>query len=93
LPPAISVGCGTGRSKVCPGNLACPSSKSSRNDFDDASRIRNGHARNVSLLRHLSHNLLKNDQTARDSMIADKRKRACLSSATLERFLKLGDSK
>ena len=55
--------------------------------------IRNGHAaRNVSLLRRLSHNLLKHDQTVKDS-IAGKRKRACLSTATLERFLKLGDSK
>lgn len=60
---------------------------------EDGSRIRNGHAaRNVSLLRRLAHNLLKHDQTVRDS-IAGKRKRACLSTATLERFLKLDDPK
>jgi len=60
---------------------------------EDASRIRSGHAaRNVSLLRRLAHNLLKHDQTVKDS-IAGKRKRACLSTATLERFLKLGNSK
>lgn len=56
---------------------------------EDASRIRSGHAaRNVSLLRRLGHNLLKHDQTVKDS-IAGKRKRACLSTATLETFLKL----
>lgn len=60
---------------------------------EDSSRIRSGHAaRNVSLLRRLAHNLLKHDQTVKDS-IAGKRKRACLSTATLERFLKLADSK
>jgi predicted transposase YbfD/YdcC len=60
---------------------------------EDASRIRSGHAaRNVSLLRRLAHNLLKHDQTVKDS-IAGKRKRACLSTATLEKFLKLGNSK
>lgn len=60
---------------------------------EDGSRIRNGHAaRNVSLLRRLAHNLLKHDQTVKDS-IAGKRKRACLSTATLERFLKLNNSK
>lgn len=60
---------------------------------EDASRIRSGHAaRNVSLLRRLAHNLLKHDGTVRDS-IAGKRKRACLSTATLEKFLKLEDSK
>lgn len=60
---------------------------------EDGSRIRKGYAaRNVSLLRRLAHNLLKHDQTVKDS-IAGKRKRACLSTATLERFLKLDDSK
>lgn len=60
---------------------------------EDASRIRTGHAaRNVALLRRLAHNLLKHDQTVKDS-IAGKRKRACLSTATLEKFLKLNDSK
>ena len=60
---------------------------------EDASRIRSGHAaRNVALLRRLAHNLLKHDRTVKDS-IAGKRKRACLSTATLERFLKLADSK
>jgi predicted transposase YbfD/YdcC len=60
---------------------------------EDASRIRSGHAaRNVALLRRLAHNLLKHNQTVKDS-IAGKRKRACLSTSTLERFLKLGDSK
>lgn len=60
---------------------------------EDASRIRSGHAaRNVSLLRRLAHKLLKHDTTIRDS-IAGKRKRACLSTATLERFLKLDVSK
>lgn len=60
---------------------------------EDASRIRSGHAaRNVALLRRLAHNLLKHDQTVKDS-IAGKRKRACLSTSTLERFLKLGNSK
>jgi predicted transposase YbfD/YdcC len=60
---------------------------------EDASRIRSGHAaRNISLLRRLAHNLLKHDQTVKDS-IAGKRKRACLSTATLEKFLKLGDPK
>lgn len=56
---------------------------------EDASRIRSGHAaRNVALMRRLSHNLLKHDQTVKDS-VAGKRKRACLSTATLEKFLKL----
>lgn len=60
---------------------------------EDASRVRSGHAaENLSLLRRLSHNLLKDDQTVRDS-IAGKRKRACLSTNTLETFLKLNDSK
>ncbi len=60
---------------------------------EDASRIRNGHAaRTVALLRRLGHNLLKHDTTIKDS-IAGKRKRACLSTATLERFLKLDVSK
>ena len=60
---------------------------------EDASRIRNGHAaRNMSLLRRTGHNLLKHDQTVKDS-IAGKRKRACLSTATLEKFLKLDHSK
>ena len=54
---------------------------------EDASRIRSGHA----LLRRLAHNLLKHDRTVKDS-IAGKRKRACLSTATLERFLKLAHS-
>jgi predicted transposase YbfD/YdcC len=60
---------------------------------EDGSRIRSGHAaRNVSLLRRLAHNLLKHDQTVKDS-IAGKRKRACLSTATLEKFLKLANPK
>jgi predicted transposase YbfD/YdcC len=60
---------------------------------EDGSRIRNGHAaRNVSLLRRLAHNLLKHDPTVKDS-IAGKRKRACLSTETLEKFLKLDNSK
>jgi hypothetical protein len=59
---------------------------------EDASRIRSGHAtHNISLLRRLAHNLLKHNQTTKDS-IAGKRKRACLSTATLERFFKLGSS-
>lgn len=60
---------------------------------EDGSRIRNGHAaRNVALLRRLAHNLLKHDKTVRDS-IAGKRKRACMSTATLEKFLKISNSK
>lgn len=60
---------------------------------ENASRARKGHAaRNLSLLRRLSHNLLKNDNTVRDSIVG-KRKRACLSTETLETFLKLRDSK
>jgi len=60
---------------------------------EDGSRIRSGHAaRNVSLLRRLAHNLLKHDQTVKDSL-AGKRKRACLSTATLEKFLKLNNPK
>ena len=60
---------------------------------EDASRVRMGHAaRNLSLLRRLSHNLLKNDTSVRDS-IAGKRKRACLCTDTLETFLKLSPPK
>ena len=60
---------------------------------EDSSRIRIGHAAsNIALLRRLAQNLLKHDQSVRDS-IAGKRKRACLSTATLEKFLKLKDSK
>lgn len=60
---------------------------------EDASRIRSGHAaRNISLLRRLAHNLLKHDRTVKDS-VAGKRKRACLSTATLEKFLKLDEPK
>lgn len=60
---------------------------------EDASRIRRGHAAaNMALLRRLSHNLLKHDQTVKDS-IAGKRKRACLSTGTLEKFLKLDTPK
>jgi hypothetical protein len=60
---------------------------------EDSSCIRSGHAaQNVSLLRRIAHNLLKHDQTVGDS-IAGKRKRACLSTATLEKFLKLGPPK
>ena len=60
---------------------------------EDASRTRTGHAaQNLALLRRLGHNLLKNDRSVRDS-IAGKRKRACLSTNTLETFLKLRDPK
>ena len=60
---------------------------------EDASRVRMGHAaRNLSLLRRLSHNLLKNDTSVRDSIVG-KRKRACLCTDTLETFLKLSPSK
>jgi predicted transposase YbfD/YdcC len=60
---------------------------------EDASRARSGHAaRNLSLLRRLGHNLLRHDTTVRDS-IAGKRKRACLSTSTLEIFLKLREPK
>lgn len=63
------------------------------NRGEDASRIRSEHAaRNVELLRRLAHNLLKHDKTVKDS-IAGKRKHASLSTAMLEKFLKLGDSK
>lgn len=60
---------------------------------EDASRIRSGEAaRNLSLLRRLGHNLLRHDTTVKDS-ISGKRKRACLSTTTLEVFLKLRDPK
>jgi len=60
---------------------------------EDASRVRSGHAaQNLSLLRRLGHNLLRHDRIVKDS-IAGKRKRACLSTATLEIFLKLRDPK
>jgi predicted transposase YbfD/YdcC len=60
---------------------------------EDASRARSGHAaRNLSLLRRLGHNLLRHDTTVKDS-IAGKRKRACLSTSTLETFLKLREPK
>jgi len=60
---------------------------------EDLSRARKGHAaRNLSLLRRLSHNLLKNDNTVRDSIVG-KRKRACLSTEKLETFLKLRNPK
>jgi predicted transposase YbfD/YdcC len=60
---------------------------------EDASRARSGHAaQNLALLRRLGHNLLRHDTTVKDS-ISGKRKRACLSTATLETFMKLRDSK
>ena len=60
---------------------------------EDASRARSGHAaRNLSLLRRLGHNLLRHDTTVRDS-VSGKRKRACLSTSTLEIFLKLRNPK
>ena len=60
---------------------------------EDGSRVRSGHAaQNLSLLRRLGHNLLRHDKTVKDS-IAGKRKRACLSTSTLETFLKLRESK
>lgn len=60
---------------------------------EDASRVRSGHAaQNLSLLRRLGHNLLRHDKTVKDS-ITGKRKRACLSTSTLETFLKLRESK
>ena len=60
---------------------------------EDASRARSGHAaQNLALLRRLGHNLLRHDTTVKDS-ISGKRKRACLSTSTLETFLKLRESK
>ncbi|MCP5546682.1 MAG: hypothetical protein H7A50_04840 [Akkermansiaceae bacterium] len=55
-------------------------------------RPRNSARRNLSLLRRLSHNLLKNDTSVRDSIVG-KRKRACLCTDTLETFLKLSPPK
>ena len=55
---------------------------------EDASRARKGHAaENLAQLRRLSHNLLENANSVRDS-IAGKPKRACLSTNTLETLLK-----
>lgn len=57
---------------------------------EDASRARSGHAaQNLALLSRLGHNLLRHDTTVKDS-ISGKRKRACLSTSTIETFLKLG---
>lgn len=59
---------------------------------EDATRNCSGHAtRNFLLLCRLVHNLPKHDHTVEDSL-AGKRKRACLSTITLERFLKPDDS-
>lgn len=61
--------------------------------LSDVSRICSCHAaRNLSVLRCLAHNLLEHEQTVKDS-IAGIRKRAGLSTATLEKFLKRNNSK
>jgi predicted transposase YbfD/YdcC len=60
---------------------------------EDQCRARMGHAaQNLALLRKLTLNLLRSDQTVKDT-IRGKRIRAALCEKTLEAFLKLNNSK
>ena len=59
---------------------------------EDQCRARMGHAaQNLALLRKLTLNLLRADQSVKDTM-RGKRIRAALCERTLETFLKLKDS-
>jgi predicted transposase YbfD/YdcC len=60
---------------------------------EDQCRARMGHAaENLALLRKLALNLLRADQSVKDTM-RGKRIRAALCERTLETFLKIKDSK
>jgi predicted transposase YbfD/YdcC len=60
---------------------------------EDQCRVRMGHAaQNLALLRKLTLNLLRADQSVKDTM-RGKRIRAALCERTLETFLKIKDSK